>query len=301
MRRAGLDRYVVIQANGMATPLFWVTPDFVQFKVVRQFGPCQPVYGLSRSASNPHQLPLTFDQIAAYYVETIRSVQPRGPYALAGYCIAAVIAREIACQLLAQGERIKALVMVNPSDPALSRVQVAGDPLVFKARFGLNRMLYHLQKTTEYTVKDWVFYYMQSMSLMGKRLRRKITSRVYRAHIQSGKPLPPDLQDVHQSDIHAFMNYVPRPYPGDAVILRPAIKPEGAFDYSNRRWAQLVTGALRVQEVPGDSDSMWQEPDARELCRAISFCLEGAASTGELRKEYRDGANPRAELNVENG
>jgi thioesterase domain-containing protein len=56
-------------------------------------------------------------EMAAAYIEAIRTVQPRGPYALGGYSMGGEIAFEMARQLLAVGERIGLLVLFETSNP----------------------------------------------------------------------------------------------------------------------------------------------------------------------------------------
>lgn len=61
-------------------------------------------------------------ELADYHVETIRAVQPEGPYTLFGYCSGGVIAYEVACQLQLGGANVDSVSMfgsalVNGFDP----------------------------------------------------------------------------------------------------------------------------------------------------------------------------------------
>lgn len=51
--------------------------------------------------------------IAAKYVEILRRYQPKGPYFLGGWCYGGVVAQEMACQLVSQGEKVEHLVMLD--------------------------------------------------------------------------------------------------------------------------------------------------------------------------------------------
>ena len=61
-------------------------------------------------------LPSTVEEIAASYAEMIRSVQPKGPYYLGGFCNGAVAMYEVAQQLIRAGETVTALVLLDPPD-----------------------------------------------------------------------------------------------------------------------------------------------------------------------------------------
>ena len=53
------------------------------------------------------------EDMAADYIEQIRSVQPHGPYALAGFSIMGLIAFEIAQQLLQLGETVELVALLD--------------------------------------------------------------------------------------------------------------------------------------------------------------------------------------------
>ena len=74
-------------------------------------------------------------EMAAYHVGKVRSVQPRGPYLLAGMCAGGVIAYEMARQLQSQGERVALVALLDAADPAAppKAWRVAGQRL---QRFG---------------------------------------------------------------------------------------------------------------------------------------------------------------------
>ena len=74
----------------------------------------------------------TLEKLAACYIAQIQSIQKKGPYAIAGWSVGGVIALEIARLLVAQGEKIEFLGLIDSVppvsvDPAeLSRMSVQG-------------------------------------------------------------------------------------------------------------------------------------------------------------------------------
>ena len=60
----------------------------------------QPVYGIQPVGQDGRQLPfLGLEEMATNYVAELRSFLPDGPYLLAGFCFAGVLAYEVAHQL----------------------------------------------------------------------------------------------------------------------------------------------------------------------------------------------------------
>ena len=51
--------------------------------------------------------------MARVYIEQMRTVQPSGPYALVGYSFGGLVAFEIAQQLIAAGEKIELLCLLD--------------------------------------------------------------------------------------------------------------------------------------------------------------------------------------------
>ncbi|MGW0036417.1 amino acid adenylation domain-containing protein [Gordonia sp. NPDC003376] len=63
-------------------------------------------------------LPATLPELAARHVAALRSAQPRGPYRLVGWSLGGLIAHEIARQLVAAGEEVTHLALLDPRTPA---------------------------------------------------------------------------------------------------------------------------------------------------------------------------------------
>jgi thioesterase domain-containing protein len=77
-----------------------------------------PLYGLqARGFDGTSQLPSSLRDMAADYVEQIRSVQECGPYYLLGWSLGGIIAHEIAVQLQSAGEQVAALVIMDTYPP----------------------------------------------------------------------------------------------------------------------------------------------------------------------------------------
>lgn len=65
--------------------------------------------------------PRTIEAAAAHCVRMIRSVQPAGPYRLAGWSFGGVVAYEVAAQLVGQDEAVEILALLDAFHPALLR------------------------------------------------------------------------------------------------------------------------------------------------------------------------------------
>jgi acyl-CoA synthetase (AMP-forming)/AMP-acid ligase II/thioesterase domain-containing protein len=127
--RARHGRYnplVPLQTTGNKVPLFCVHPGtgevLVFVGLANHFINDRPFYALrARGFNSGEKYFGTWEEMVTTYVEAIRTCQPHGPYALAGYSFGAPVAFEIAKALEAGGEQI-AFVGCIDGTPAI------GDP-----------------------------------------------------------------------------------------------------------------------------------------------------------------------------
>ncbi|KAI9833795.1 MAG: hypothetical protein M1819_003530 [Sarea resinae] len=77
-----------------------------------------PVYALESPYLHcPLEYDVSFEAVATMYVDEMRNIQPHGPYLLGGWSLGGIHAYEVARQLLAQGEEIKGIIMIDSPCP----------------------------------------------------------------------------------------------------------------------------------------------------------------------------------------
>ena len=118
---AAWDNLVALRREGSRPPLFVVSAgdgNIVGFAPLARHLPAdQPVYALQPiGLDGRHPLDRGIDEMASRYLERVRSVQPHGPYLLAGRCNGATVAYEMAQRLRAAGEEVPLLASLD-SDP----------------------------------------------------------------------------------------------------------------------------------------------------------------------------------------
>ena len=119
---------IAVRARGERPPLF-VVPGYGGavspfHALAKALGTDQPLYliDLNSVGCDPPQA-VTIESVAAQVVESMRRVQPRGPYHIAGYSLGGRIAYEIAQQLSRDGEHVGLLAMLDCGAPGYPPVQ----------------------------------------------------------------------------------------------------------------------------------------------------------------------------------
>jgi len=118
------------QAGAGKRPFFFFHGDFngggyYCLPLARRLAADQPFLALHPLGLTEHKLAGSIEALASAYLDILLSVQPEGPYLLGGHCNGALVAFETAQRLLARGQAVDLLVLVDPSGTKLSAVPPA--------------------------------------------------------------------------------------------------------------------------------------------------------------------------------
>jgi len=113
-----------LRAGGTRLPVFFCHPNGGDTAVYRQLVHLLdndiPVYGLDRL----DDIFLIEDRVRAY-IPLVRSVQPHGPYRIAGWSLGGAIAVELAQQLQALGEQVELVTMIDTIVPLANETELS--------------------------------------------------------------------------------------------------------------------------------------------------------------------------------
>lgn len=172
---AARERVVMIQ-DGSKRPFFflhgqWNSGAFFCFPLARDLGLDQPLYVLEPYSFDGLRIPPTFETIATAHLKSLRTIQPEGPYLLGGWCNGGLLAYEMARQLLANGQKIDLLILMDPVE------------LVYPARLRLLHSIVgclgKMMQVGHDKQLDW-FLRLRHMYRFPKHVRRYLRSSHYR-------------------------------------------------------------------------------------------------------------------------
>lgn len=215
-------------------------------------------------AVNPSR-PIVLEEMAATHVASIRAIQPSGPYLLAGWSFGGVLAYEIAQQLVAGGERVDFLGMLdaNPVLDPIYGVKTSEDPHFAM----LTKVLGEMDRSLERGEADGDVSHLFADSAWNALLGDTVPEGVTAAHLRK------NLELAHNC-VRAAMNYHPAPYSGAIDLFQssetaPALK--AALEDALRG---MALGTMRVHEIPGDHSSILRAPSVETMARAIDQTLD---------------------------
>jgi acyl transferase domain-containing protein/thioesterase domain-containing protein len=240
-------------------------------------GADRPVYGLqARGLYGDHEPHATFEEMATDYIAEIRTVQPNGPYLLAGYSGGGITAYEMARQLQEAGEEVSHVVMLDTPLPRQPGLDLR------------DRISMKLQDIRRHKA-NYLAKYLQD------RLRDRMDGRAKQeAEHQAGPSEHFNNERIEVAFRRAAHQYQVKPYAGAVTLFRPkpavfyrlsggrCLKENRDILLSDNGWTGHVT-QLSVSEVPGDHDSMVLDPYVRVLAERMRAVV--AEAVGKRRAQ----------------
>ena len=262
---------VEIRPGGSKSPLFFVGVGYRA--IVRYLSPDIPAYGLSiLGVFETEVASVRLEDIAASYVQSIRTLQPKGPYYLAGASANGTIAFEMARQLHGRGEEVALLALFDRYGPGSKAVPT------------LQRVRAHLSAMRRMETREKLLYAMARVKSLKEKAMRRLRQMVHERLWSRGRPLSLTDRNIDMVRHQALGDYVPQLYPGRAILFRARDRGIGVEEDPQCGWGGMMTGGLEIYEVPGDHTSMLQEPHVRALAKQLGACISKVqASEGFAR------------------
>ncbi len=273
LRETGTSRawssLVAIQPEGSRPPLFCVHAAganvLIYRPMARHLGNDQPVYALQAQGLDGQSPPLKrVEDMAELYIKEIRAFQPEGPYFLLGASFGGLVAFEMAQRLLAQGQQVALLAMLNTNCPAYTLAK---------------RVRCHVGHLMERGLRGYV-------SEVGNTIKRRRANQAVLGNSGSENSRVPDPElakvleghrEVDESLVRtvraildAEQDYalVQKVYPGKITFFWAQ---DAVRDFEDNRlgWRRIAAGGFDMHVVPGTHTSMREEPCVAELVEKL--------------------------------
>jgi thioesterase domain-containing protein/acyl carrier protein/NRPS condensation-like uncharacterized protein len=263
---------VPLKPSGSKPPFFCVHGQQGNVLNLRELanalGSEQPFYGLQAKGLDGKQMPdLTIEEMAAHYLQEIRTIQPTGPYFLGGNSMGGTIAFEMAQQLQQQGEKVALLAMFDTFNKNAFPRLVFRQQHYFKylGQLGLSKSLFE-------EVKEGT--------------QRQLQGIISKLYLGLGRTLPHHLSRaiVSEENMRAKWAYSPQVYSGKITLFRAKNSAKFNKCYlpnqtdwetrdSEHGWSNLATEKLEIHDVPGDHYSIFDRPHVQVLADQLKACL----------------------------
>jgi amino acid adenylation domain-containing protein len=209
--------------------------------MVSHLGADRPVYGLQARGIDGKCAPDTsVEAMARYCIDSMRRIQPDGPYLLCGFSSGGLVAYEMACCL---------------------------------AEEGVEARLFLVDSFTSNYPESWRSHWTRWNRLFRDKRVREIQERVYYSVLsQLGLGRLRKLRGLGESHRWAMWSYRPRRSDLSAIYFEASERISG-LGRPSPGWVPLLGGGLTLHVIPGGHGDMVKGENAAVLAEALSACL----------------------------
>jgi thioesterase domain-containing protein len=251
------DPAISVNADGTLLPIFAITASVDDGYIFRHIAahshPEQPFIVLTVPGAANGTSP-TVEELAAIVCRNIRAVRPHGPYLLGGYCFGGLLAFEAAQQLIAAGERVDLLALIDTPTPGYPKISNSGTRYrrelrhVFSGALGLREVMAHARTVGR---------------LVGKRAAARTQQVMVSTGISQGASI----------EMTARL-YVPRSIDTDVALIMAGddVVSTRVLEDPRLGWRDLARN-FEVHRVPGKHGTVLAEANAASVAKVLSYLV----------------------------
>jgi acyl-CoA synthetase (AMP-forming)/AMP-acid ligase II/thioesterase domain-containing protein/acyl carrier protein len=265
----------VIQPQGSRIPLFMITPisipyGFVYTSLAQCLGSNQPFYAIKAiSESDRKASSVSIEEKARICIEAMRSIQPKGPYYIGGYCAGAFIAHEMAVLLSLEKELVSNLIILD-TGPS-SAYDLHHSFFLKKLLRGLSLGLGVLEK----------IYYLTEASLQTKHgsLAPSLWQKIGYKFLALSQTLQraESISVARNIQPNTFSKHSIKTFDGDLYLFRTkgtTLRHLTSYTVEDDGWGKFVSGRVVTSYIPGNHLNFLDPPHVTMLAAKVKELLE---------------------------
>ncbi len=220
-----------------------------------------------RGLHGRESLPETLEAMAAEYVDALLTYQPHGPYVLGGWSLGGLVAYEVAQQLIAKGEVVDRLLLLDTTIPEGSSLLVPQEEQVnVGLEYGIEMTLDQLGDLAPEDQLPFLWEHAKKLGVLDDDSSPEVVAKALQ-----------DLQELFHHHVSLARNYQLKPIDTKIVLYRPTEVPCKLQVREDRGWSFLC-GSVQVHFVPGHHHSMVQPPHVNVLADQLRTDLGAVGS-----------------------
>jgi polyketide synthase PksJ len=272
---------VVTMQKGDSKPAFFCIPGtggyiFYLQDLVRNLDQAHPFYGLQDVSYDGVSDPYTrVEDLAAFYCEAIKRVQPNGPYYLGGHSLGAYVAFETARQLHLEGHEIGRVVLLDVTGPLVfdedSEEAHLDDDQTIVAIAETIGGLRGINLEVSHEILKPLGFDEKITYLRDQLIKIEVLPP------SMGKELVQNLVKVYKAQGQITYNPPQETCPISLSLFRAEKTKEERQEDKDQDptwgWRQFSSKPITLYDVPGDHLTMMTEPHVKVLADCLQECL----------------------------
>lgn len=209
----------------------------------------------------------SIEETAKAYLNILLSVQPKGPFRLAGYSFGGVVAHEMACQLEKLGHAVEFVGLFdthNPTAPARSYSL----PERLRVFWRQNSAMPFWQRIAK----------VRQRFGEGVRTNRRVKAELKAARLSGPAEPYSDLRrvQVREENWRAMQAYRPGPFKGRITLFKTSAISDKVERPSDYGWASVALGGLDIISVSGEHLTLFAPENVSRLAELLAESIEAS-------------------------
>ncbi|MBF0398856.1 MAG: non-ribosomal peptide synthetase, partial [Desulfobacterales bacterium] len=267
---------VKMRASGSGRPVFWIGGIggnvLYFYSLLRNLNTNRPFYGLQSKGLDGKTKPLySIEDIAKDYIEVIKTVSPKGPYWLGGHSFGGLVAFEMSQQLQKNGEETALLMIIDAIAPS-SDINPKKEEKDDSAWLIEIADMISISENKKLNIS-----YNDLLSLSPEEQLDYFNKRLIESGISFPYSNPKQVRgllEVYKANAIALNNYQkPKDvYPVQIALFKAkeSIAAKLNSDDETLGWQIYSKGKVNTHIIPGDHNTMMNEPNVSVLAKYIS-------------------------------
>ncbi len=230
-------------------------------ELARSIDPSRPAYGFEAVGLEGGPCHTTVEEMAAHYLEALRTVQPTGPYLLIGASFGGSIVFEMARRLSAEGHTVPLCAMLDSPGPGYLPKPFEDDAEALAS-----------------LAEGWAEVPVELLRGLPLDIQlQRIIDEAARAGAQAFASVEQGrrLLSVWKANFEAMHRYTAPRWEGEVQFFRAAERLPRMPALMEQAWAERCM-AVRLEIVPGNHESMLRPPHAEGLGARLARLLPDA-------------------------
>jgi len=264
---------VPIKPNGNKVPLFMVHGgglDVLSYvNLSKHFDEDQPFYGIQGTGPKGYcDWYKSIEEMAAHYIEAIVKVNPKGPYALAGFCVGGVVVFEMIRQLKEQGKEVSLTIILDSYIDSSYYFKTDKQKKLAKFYNRTHRRLTFLKEM----LTSWKAFKM--------RINAKKEYLLNKHFDQNNAMSEQDTLALEQFTkafgmINGILSrYHLKPQDVKVDLFRSKDHPEYGLAPEHLGWKKAALKGVTIHNIPGDNFDIRESPNDKVLARMFQEILD---------------------------
>ncbi|BBM85300.1 amino acid adenylation domain-containing protein [Candidatus Uabimicrobium amorphum] len=281
--------YIVLLKKGTSTPIF-LFPDLagdnaLYADIIKYLSNEQTVYCFRPIGIHDEKKPLkSIAEMAEFYIEQMKKIQPQGPYILGGLSMAGTVAFEVTQKLNKQQDRVSLLFLLDTDSGLDFSLVTLGN--VFRMLpsvvHNIIYQIYRPKKLNNRLIKDTLLaiQLIYNVEISPNELANcKTEQQQYECilhRLKQANKFPQSttiekfkkISDLVGLNFLAVLSYFPKKYQGKVVFFKPTESPKHFTAVNYKKWHKLLNN-MDIHEVPGNHFNFFLLPSAETIGKTM--------------------------------